>query len=56
MAGGVAKIRDDVEGVVLAYDGQGGAVTLRAGDNVPDGVSVGEHVVSDVKPSRSTSK
>lgn len=41
----MAKIRDDLQGVVSA-DG----VNLSAGDEVPDGVTVGDHVLAAEKP------
>lgn len=37
-------IRSDLEGVVYAYDG-GDAIQLAAGDTVPDGVEVGDHLL-----------
>lgn len=46
------KIRDDLDGVVTAFEVDtrgrkiGGPVTLKAGDVVPDGVTVGEHVLA----------
>lgn len=39
------KIRDDLNGVVTAYDEGGVLVVLNPGDDVPDGVEVGEHVL-----------
>lgn len=38
------KIRSDLEGVVSTYQ-DGVAITLAAGDDVPDGVEVGDHVL-----------
>lgn len=38
------KIRPDLDGVVTAYDEDGKTYTLKAGDEVPDGVTVGDHV------------
>lgn len=43
----MASIRDDLEGVVTAYDEGGVLVVLAAGDEVPDGVQVGDHVLAD---------
>ena len=45
----MASVRDDLEGVVTAYDAAGVAVTLSAGDDIPEGVEVGEHVLGDGK-------
>jgi hypothetical protein len=45
----MAKVRDDLEGVVTAYDEGGVAVTLSAGDDIPAGVEVGDHVIGDAK-------
>lgn len=42
----MAKIRNDIDGVVLAFDANGTAVTLNPGDTVPDGVDVGDHVLA----------
>ncbi|QHJ86345.1 hypothetical protein SEA_KUWABARA_8 [Gordonia phage Kuwabara] len=39
----MAKIRDDLEGVVYV-SGQ----VLKAGDTIPDGVEVGDHLVAPV--------
>lgn len=52
----MAKIRDDLQGVV-SVDG----VNLSAGDAVPDGVTVGDHVLAqektaEEKPKRNTRK
>ena len=41
----MAKIREDIEGVVVAVGATGEPVILRAGDDVPDGVTVGDHVL-----------
>jgi hypothetical protein len=38
------KIRSDLEGVVTAYTEDGHVVTLIAGQDVPNNVTVGEHV------------
>lgn len=38
----MAKIRDDLDGVVRLLDGR----ILKAGDTVPDDVEVGEHVLA----------
>lgn len=45
----MASVRDDLEGVVTAYDAAGVPVTLSAGDDIPEGVEVGEHVLADKK-------
>ena len=37
------RIREDLEGVVIAYT-EDGTVTLSAGDEIPDGVAVGDHL------------
>jgi hypothetical protein len=37
------KIRDDLEGVVYVHT-EGGVVVLKAGDTIPAGVEVGEHL------------
>lgn len=37
------KIRDDLEGFVHVHV-EGGVVVLKAGDTVPSGVEVGEHL------------
>lgn len=44
----MASIRDDLEGVVLVQtrDGLGEPITLRAGDKVPRGVTVGDHLIA----------
>jgi len=41
----MVKIREDLSGVVSV-----GGLNLRAGDVVPDGVSVGDHVLAPVEP------
>ncbi|MCL2089850.1 MAG: hypothetical protein FWH11_01260 [Micrococcales bacterium] len=43
------KIREDLVGVVLAH-ADGGTVMLRAGDAVPDGATVGQHVLAREAP------
>lgn len=40
------KIRDDLDGVVHVHT-VGGVVVLSAGDTVPDGVEVGDHLTSE---------
>jgi hypothetical protein len=40
------KIRSDLEGVVSTYL-DGGAITLAPGDEVPEGVVVGDHLLDD---------
>ena len=41
----MAKIRDDLVGVVYLKDGR----KLAAGDTVPDGVELGEHVLAKTR-------
>lgn len=41
----MAKIRDDLEGVVW-FDVDGKKVKLAAGDTVPEGIEVGDHLLS----------
>jgi hypothetical protein len=49
----MAKIRDDLVGVVDAGNVTGdGRLSLKAGDTVPEGVSVGDHVLAEEKPSK----
>lgn len=53
----MAKIRDDLFGVVIAFDHRGGVYTLAAGDDVPEGVTVGAHALADAqeeKPKEAT--
>ncbi|OBB45668.1 hypothetical protein A5754_09140 [Mycolicibacterium fortuitum] len=38
------KIRDDLEGVVYVHTAGGGVACLKAGDTVPVGVEVGDHL------------
>ncbi|MUL47601.1 hypothetical protein FZI85_25130 [Mycobacterium sp. CBMA293] len=45
------KIRSDLEGVVYVQS-EGGVVCLAAGDTVPDGVDVGEHLT--IEPAEPT--
>lgn len=45
----VQKIRDDLEGVTFVYV-NGQAVSLRAGDRIPAGATVGEHLTASGKP------
>lgn len=45
----MASVRDDLDGVVTAYDAAGVPVTLSAGDDIPEGVEVGEHVLAGPK-------
>ncbi|MFF7681472.1 hypothetical protein ACFZA2_01835 [Microbacterium sp. NPDC007973] len=40
----MAKIRDDLDGVVVAVGETGQPIILRAGDTIPKGVEVGDHV------------
>lgn len=51
----MAKIRTDLEGVVVALDSNGTGITLYPGDTVPEGVEVGAHVL-DGKPSKDAPK
>ncbi|MFE5309706.1 hypothetical protein [Isoptericola sp. NPDC056605] len=48
------KIRDDLDGVVYAYDDAGAHVRLAAGDEVPDGVTVGDHLTDAPAPADSS--
>lgn len=41
----MAKIRKDLEGVAMAVSAVGEPIILRAGDKVPDGVEVGDHLL-----------
>jgi hypothetical protein len=45
------KIRDDLEGVVHVRT-LGGVVVLKAGDTVPDGVEVGDHLTGKAAPAK----
>lgn len=48
------RIRSDLKGVVYAQS-EGGVVCLSAGDTVPDGVDVGEHLTSEAPgPAKAT--
>lgn len=40
----MAKIREDLVGVVVAVEETGQPIILRAGDTIPKGVEVGDHV------------
>ncbi len=40
------KIREDLEGVVIITTGPGATITLAAGDKVPRGITVGDHLTS----------
>ena len=40
------KIRDDLDGVVYVHLSGGGVACLTAGDTVPDGVTVGDHLIA----------
>jgi hypothetical protein len=47
----MAKIREDLVGVVDAGNVEGdGRLSLKAGETVPDGVVVGDHVLAEEKP------
>lgn len=41
------KIRGDLDGVVYVRLPDGGVACLQAGDTVPDGVTVGDHLTND---------
>ena len=47
----MAKIREDLAGVVSV-----GGLNLRAGDVVPDGVTVGDHVLAPVEKPKAEDK
>ena len=42
------KIRDDLEGVVYVRSDDGTLTTLKAGDTVPSGIEVGDHLAAPV--------
>lgn len=42
----MAKIREDLDGVVVAVGKDGQPVILRGGDKVPKGIEVGTHVLA----------
>lgn len=42
----MAKIRDDFEGITIVRTGSAQDVVLRAGDEVPDGATVGDHLLA----------
>ncbi|GGO59113.1 hypothetical protein GCM10010910_01310 [Microbacterium nanhaiense] len=42
----MTKIRDDFNGITILRTDGGLDVILRAGDTVPDGLSVGEHLIA----------
>jgi hypothetical protein len=42
----MAKIRKDLVGIALAVSAVGEPIILRAGDKVPDGVEVGDHLLA----------
>ena len=46
----MSRIRADLIGVVIARDADGQLVTLEAGDEVPSGVVVGDHVTEPAEP------
>lgn len=50
------KIRPDLIGVVVVRDADYAAVTLRAGDEVPEGVTVGDHLTAAEASSYSSMK
>jgi len=53
----VSTVRSDLVGVVYGYDSEGNAVKLQAGDRVPAGVELGDHVKeTDKKPTARSSK
>lgn len=41
------KIRADLVGVVEISDGVGNSTILRAGDEVPEGITLGDHLFTD---------
>lgn len=47
----MAKIRTDLDGVVWV-EVNGDRVALAAGDDVPDGIAVGDHLVAPTKRTR----
>ena len=54
----MAKIRKDIVGTVLAFDGNGQSRFFKPGEEVPDGFIVGDHVLdakSASQPAPSTS-
>lgn len=51
----MSKIRDDLEGVVHLQT-EDGVVVLKAGDTVPSGVEVGEHLTKSAPKSESADK
>lgn len=42
------KIRSDLDGVVYVHTAGGGVACLKAGDTVPDGMEVGDHLINPV--------
>lgn len=46
------KIRSDLVGVVTTFDTEGLPITLSAGDDVPKGAEVGDHVTEDAPARR----
>lgn len=40
-------IRTDLIGVTTATDPDGGALILAAGDEIPEGVTVGDHLIAE---------
>lgn len=42
----MSKIRKDFEGVTIVRDSSGRDVMLKAGDKIPEGVTVGSHLLS----------
>lgn len=47
----MAKIREDLEGTVLALSDSSATVFLKAGEEIPDGYFVGGHLLEDGDPS-----
>ena len=43
-------IREDLVGVVLVATENGAPIMLKAGDEVPEGVTVGDHLTVDDEP------
>lgn len=48
-----SKIRDDLDGVVHAYNEGADTVVLSAGDEVPDGYFVGDHLLAEADGAKS---
>lgn len=46
------KIRSDLQGVVYALLEGGGVAVLAAGDTIPDGATIGEHLTEGHEPAK----